>query len=253
MDNSRQISQELINTVTDVGLSDNQARVYLAALSTGPTKAAEIARVAGVKRSTVYPVIESLEKLSLMSIQMNGFKRKYVAEPSSRLERLVELRQDRLRQSITQLNALGSPDISTSVIKHVDSLETIKGVYNSMIADIKPKQDYMIFSSGDDLYDLDPDFYEDFFVRRSKLDIRIRALFRKSKLAQKYVGEGKQRYNVESKVFDGSLDFTANLVITPQRLVIHQVLPPTWAVVIENPYIIRMHQVLFESFWESVK
>lgn len=243
---------KLVETLVDVGLSQNQAKVYIASRLLGPSKAAEIARVAQLKRSTVYPVIESLEKLGLMSIQMKGFKRQYYAESPNRLEHLIELRHRQLSQSLDELHSLGSRDETFSTIKHFDSLAAIKNVYESLIADIEPKQDYMIFSSSQEIYDLDPEFFEDFFLRRGRLDIRIRALLKRSSLADTYLREGGERYNVETRVFPSSVDFTANLVITPQRLLIHQVVAPTWAVVIENPYIIRLHQVLFESFWESV-
>ncbi len=246
------VSVKLLQTLTDVGLSENQARVYLASRSLGPAKAADIAKQADIKRTTVYPVIESLERLGLMTVLMKGFKKLYHAEAPERLATLVELRQQKLKNSLADLNTLGATDDSNHTIKHLESLDAIKHVYNSMIEDIKPKERYMIFASPQELYDLDPEFFEDFFIRRGKLDINIRALLQDSPVGRRYRDEGGEIYNVTTKLFPNTVKFTANLVITPQRLLIHQLLSPTWAIVIENPQIIKTHQELFESFWASI-
>jgi HTH-type transcriptional regulator, sugar sensing transcriptional regulator len=246
-------NRELLDVLTDIGLSENQARVYIASRVLGPAKATEISRAAGVKRTTVYPVIESLERLGLMHLRMRGFKRHYAAENPDRLDALVKVRHDRFRKSLAQLDALGAPYDKQTTITHCSTLESIKAMYDRNIADIQPGQDYMVFSSGQELMRLDAEWFEDFFVRRGRLDIRIRVLIRDSKIGQRYISEGNRLWKTETKLFPNTIDFTANLVITPQRVLIHHLIAPTWVIVIEAPQIIRMHQVMFESFWNSLE
>jgi len=244
-------SSELENILTEVGLSENQAKVYLASLRLGVERATEIARAAEIKRTTVYPVIEQLESLGLMTLQMRGFKKLYAAEPPEQLAALVEQRQQKLKDSLVTLNSLQATKEHKHAITYHESLAAIRQVYNGLLADVRDGEDYMIFSSAQELFDLDPEFFEDFFLRRAKRRIKIRCLFRDSPLGRKYQKDPK-KYNVHTKIFPSHVTFTANLVIIPKKVVIHQLLPPNWAIVIENEHIVKTHQQLFESFWASI-
>ena len=76
----------LQNQLQAFGLSENEAAVYLASLTLGPSSALEIARNSSIKRATVYLVIESLQEKGLMHIEYAGLKRKFVAASPEQFE-----------------------------------------------------------------------------------------------------------------------------------------------------------------------
>lgn len=53
---------QLIQTLVDAGFSDKEAKVYLAILEMWTAEVSVIARRSGVKRVTVYPILEELKK-----------------------------------------------------------------------------------------------------------------------------------------------------------------------------------------------
>ena len=63
---------KLVNTLINMGLSENESDVYLTALSLGPCKVSDIARNSGIKRTTVYSVMEALKKIGLIVIEQRG-------------------------------------------------------------------------------------------------------------------------------------------------------------------------------------
>ena len=71
---------KLIHTLESLGLSENEAKVYYAALTLGPASILNIARAAGIKRTTVYSVVEALKQRGLMVLEVKGFKQNYVAQ-----------------------------------------------------------------------------------------------------------------------------------------------------------------------------
>lgn len=79
------------NELKNLGLSDKEAKVYLASLELGPETMLKIARTAGVNRPTTYVQVESLVKKGLMSSFVKGKKRYFSAEPPERLLGLVEV------------------------------------------------------------------------------------------------------------------------------------------------------------------
>ncbi|MDP2951052.1 MAG: helix-turn-helix domain-containing protein, partial [bacterium] len=66
--------------LTTVGLSDKQAVVYLALLELGPSTVSEVARKAGINRTTGYDILEMLVSFGLVSPLGKGKVQKYVTE-----------------------------------------------------------------------------------------------------------------------------------------------------------------------------
>ncbi len=79
----------MITQLKAAGLSDNEAKVYLAMLELGPAPVQEIAAKAGVNRPTAYVQIEALKKKHLASTQARGKKTFFIAETPENLESLL--------------------------------------------------------------------------------------------------------------------------------------------------------------------
>jgi HTH-type transcriptional regulator, sugar sensing transcriptional regulator len=92
------VDDQLVRTLSDLGLTNYEARVYLALTRRGSSTAAETARVAGIPRQRIYDVLSSLVTRGLASSRP-GQVTKYVATaPSEAVERLVSDHRNRLEQ-----------------------------------------------------------------------------------------------------------------------------------------------------------
>lgn len=72
-----------------LGLSQNEAKVYLASLKAGPTTAQMLAAKATISRPTTYIMIESLVKKGLMSSYFKGKKKYFAAANPNQLTYIV--------------------------------------------------------------------------------------------------------------------------------------------------------------------
>jgi sugar-specific transcriptional regulator TrmB len=243
---------QLLLLLSGLGLSENESRVYLGALSLGPTTAQRIAQAAEIKRTTFYAVVESLQRQGLMNVEIRGFKRCFAAAHPEKLAVIIEQRRRELEGGIPQLTALFDAKSGASSIKHYQGLTGIKGVYESMIRDIRPGENYSVVSDIDQVLALDRDFFLDFFERRGKLSINIRVLLACTKGAREHKKHG-QPYNMQIRLLPEETTLTTNLVIIPERVMIHQLVPPIMAMVVENRHIIQMHSELFEILWNGAQ
>lgn len=80
----------MIDKLQAFGLSDKESKVYFASLELGKATADQIAKQAGVIRSTSYTQIESLMKQGLMSTFEEGKKTYFVPESPENLTRILE-------------------------------------------------------------------------------------------------------------------------------------------------------------------
>lgn len=245
------MEQSKITTfLTDLGLNPNESAVYYAALNLGPATIQQIASAAGIKRTTVYYVVESLKQKGLITLEIKGFKKKFVAENPEKLEVMLETRRLQLKNMLPELSALYNIKGGESFIKYYEGLKAVESIYEGLIRDIKPHEDYLILSDVEKWYDLDRDFFKKFLDKRAKLPIKVRLLIRDSAYAKKFYKH--LRPNERLKFLSPETNLTTNLVFTPQRLMIHQLTPPILAIVIENKNVIQMHREMYEIMWKSI-
>jgi sugar-specific transcriptional regulator TrmB len=242
---------QTLEILNDIGLSENEARVYLACLGLGATTAINIARVTEIKRPTVYTVIESLKAKGLMSIEVLGFKKKFVAEGPEKLEEVLELKKSRFRKLLPELQAIQSAQDDGGFIKYFEGMEGIKSIYESMIRDIKPRENYSVIGNMDELLSLDQKFFEEFFDKRAKLNINLRILVQRNKGGE-WFKKYEKNMNAKVKYLPENTKLNTNLVMIPRRMLIHELTEPIKGIIIENKRSIDMQMALFEIMWNSI-
>lgn len=96
----------LIRDLIHLGLSDKEARVYLAALQLGPSPIQEIAEHSGVNRATTYVLIEDLSSRGLVSTTMQENRRVFIAEAPDHLLLILQQQRQELERRERQLTSL---------------------------------------------------------------------------------------------------------------------------------------------------
>lgn len=97
---------ELATKLQAVGLSDKQARVYVAALFLGPSPVQKIAQQADVKRATTYVILDELENMGLVSESAEGSKTVYVAESPEAIDRFLDNMEKGIAERKKELQSL---------------------------------------------------------------------------------------------------------------------------------------------------
>ncbi|MFA6227485.1 MAG: helix-turn-helix domain-containing protein [Candidatus Paceibacterota bacterium] len=241
-----------IEILKEIGLSEHESAVYFTMVSLGPSPVLKIARTSDVKRTTIYSVIDSLKEKGLVRVELKGFKSLFVAESPEKLEGILEQRKNKFKKHLLDFMQIYNKGGGESLIKIYEGLEAVKGVYESLINDIKNGEDYLIVSDAEKWFALDRDYFMDFTERRSKLPIKIRMLIQDNEDAQ-YLKKYQKNFNYTTRILPKETKLTTNLIVTPQKAVVHQLVPPIMAIVIENKNIIKMHQEMFEVMWKSLE
>ncbi|HUD02838.1 MAG TPA: helix-turn-helix domain-containing protein [Candidatus Paceibacterota bacterium] len=83
----------MLKELQDIGLSEKEAKVYLASLDIGRATADQLAKQSKIVRSTTYVQIESLMKKGLMSTYQEGKKTYFAPESPEYLKRIFELKK----------------------------------------------------------------------------------------------------------------------------------------------------------------
>ncbi len=246
------VEDRIHSVLEEIGLRENEAGVYLAALSRGPTTALWLAKATGIKRTTVYSALEALQQKGLIHTQARGFKRLFVAENPEKLENVLDTRKRLLQGVLPELSARYFKLRSNEgFIKHYKGIAGVKRVYDSLLRELRAKDFYLVISDQQKWISHDPAYFERFKRERAKLGLRIQLLLQDSVSARgnKPI---QSKYNEQIKILPKQYQLATNMVIVPHKVIIVQTVEPIMALVIENQSVVQMNKVLFEMIWESI-
>lgn len=133
----------LYQQLTEFGLSEPQAHVYIAGLELGPCTILQIAKKTKQNRTSLYHTIQQLIDSKLVSVTVSGKKKLYVAEPPETLKHHMQLRMKQLDGVLGELSALTHSTTIKPVIKFYEGLDGIKTVFRNA-AQAKEKTLYAI-------------------------------------------------------------------------------------------------------------
>ncbi len=117
----------------NIGLSDKEAQLYVVGLQLGPATIQQLAQQSGIKRSTVYEVIESLKEQNLFFVTQKGKRKLFTAQDPDNLSLLLQQKQNVLAQIMPDLEALKNATAIKPAIRVYEGLDGLKQIYEDMI------------------------------------------------------------------------------------------------------------------------
>lgn len=244
-------NQQLIDILHDIGLTENEAEIYLTSLSLGPTTILKISKASQIRRTTVYSIIESLKKKGLMHIEPAGFKQLYVAESPERLDAIVENKKRSLEKLLPQFNALYNLKGGESTINYYEGLAAVKNIYETILKPLKPGDDYLVISDLQKFFDMDRKYFEGFLEKRGKSSIKARLIGTDSEQAR-YMKQFARNMNHEIKILPPESKLSVDVMIVPNKVTIFNLEEPISAISIENKSVVELHKETFEIMWRSL-
>ena len=181
MENTAILDEEKIQEIlTKIGLSENESKVFLVLLQLGRGSVTEITRKAGLNRTTGYDILDNLVTKGLASISGKEPKQEYIAESPDKiiflLEKEINEKSDQLRKiknilpEIKSLhNVAGRPKV-----RFYEGVQGLKDVYEDTLTS---HEEIRAYATYDDMQATLPGYFPEYFFRRAKKNIPIRAIF----------------------------------------------------------------------------
>lgn len=116
----------------EAGLSENEAKVYMALLGEEEATASAVAKAAGVHRSTTYLQLDNLADKGLVSYHVKDDKRYYHPAPPKALMERLESKKEKVRSILPRLNDL-APDPTVFSTEVYEGREGVKTFYQHLI------------------------------------------------------------------------------------------------------------------------
>lgn len=163
----------MITELLSLGLSDEEAKVYLACLEINGGPVSVIARKAGVHRVSCYHTLENLlEKRLLSQHNKNGVKY-FMPEQPEQLEKLMTEKVQLARKLLPELKTLQSSLAFRPKIRLYEGREGVERVFTESLGASKEILGYTNLKNVTEFF---PEFFRNYTHERLKKKIKTRYL-----------------------------------------------------------------------------
>lgn len=243
----------MLEHLKNIGLSDNEAKVYLAMIELGQSPVVEIARKAEINRPTAYVQIESLKKKGLVSTQTKGKKHLFIAESPARLEfyldselKDVEQKKDELGKILPDLEKLFASVGSRPQVRFFEGKAGVLAMQNMLLK--SGVSEIMGVSSMDSVVKIFPNIQKEYSPERVKKGIRSRLIYSYS--GGPVLKESDEKVLRESRfISHDKMPFTGDITVYGNNVAIIAFEGQVSGIVIEHPEIARSFKQFFEFMW----
>src|SRR3989338_2456122 len=193
--------------LTKLGFSQNESKIYLAALESGLSSAQSIASRAGIKRTTGYSVLSYLVNRCIVGKTKIKGKTRFLAEPPERLLTLINELEKGIKQALPELSAIYNKNEAKPKITFYEGESAIHNVYEDTLKE-KPKE--ILEWNTNTFFERFPKDYN-YIEKRTKLGIKARRIAGKGSLwdtRHKFLDEKElaQTVVVPKELFDPQIE-----------------------------------------------
>lgn len=174
----------MITSLEQLGLSEKQAKAYLACLRLGPSPVRKIAQETGLNRGTSYDLLRYLMEKGLVSYYHKDKHKYFVAEDPKNLQELIVDQEEDLEKArqeaekiIPELKSIYDNAGDKPVVKYYEGLGGIKTILKDLLGSFEQQKqkEYFVYSAigvRDYLYQAFPEFTQE----RIKNEIKVKVI-----------------------------------------------------------------------------
>ncbi len=238
----------------ELGLTNSEAKVYLALLENGPSLAGQISRKTGIHRRNIYDITERLIKKGLIGYIVKNNRRLFEAANPERLKEILEQKQQALNENLPELNLLYTKTKEKQETNFYKGTEGLKTVFQDQLeldddkdnknSKNKNKKEILILGASSSASEILPFYFKWYDKDRVKNKIKARII---SSDKLKNIPLSEIRYLPQKYANPLAINIYKNKV----AIILWQKQPI--AIVIKQQEIADSYKKYFELMWKVAK
>jgi len=235
----------------NIGLDGKEAKIYLASLQLGPAAIQDLSKASGIKRSTVYEVIDTLIDKALITVSQKGKRKVFTAQEPDNLLLFLKQRENILAEIMPDLEALKNTAAKKPAIRIFEGQKGLEQIYEDMIK--KQGEILVLAAPREKIAKGMMDFLHDWRHRRYAAKVPVRRIninetgdknndYRQFELPEKievikYLPKENYPFTVGIYIYRQKVAFIS---FSEQEMV---------GIIIRSPEINATMKMIFEMFW----
>lgn len=258
---SKDTNSLLIKNLIEFGLSEKEAEVYLALIKLEIAPVQEIAKSAGINRSSTYVVLDSLKKKGLVSMSEDESIQQYVATSPDALLRIAKTSAEKqknillnIENIVPELKALHKDTKKKPKIRVFEGDDGLKQAFEDSLS--SKEKLIRICSSHEDLFKVSPhllEYFKGYVDSRIKKGIKMHGIHPDSELARHLLKQGPKNFDIPVLIPKNKFRFPVDFAIYDNTVGFMSREKAGFAIVIENNDIAEVMKNVFDLAWAEAK
>jgi sugar-specific transcriptional regulator TrmB len=231
----------------EAGLTSTEARIYLALLEKGSSRAGEISRHTGIHRRSVYDAIERLIQKGLVSYIKTNNRNYYEAAPPQRLLELLREKEGNIKEILPELELLRQLAKEKKEVLFFRGKQAIKTIFDDQI---KEGGEVLVFGDAVNVNEIINYYFPHYDRERVRKGIRVKMLFDESARKEPYLKKiplSEIRFIRKGN----KAPVSTNIYSGKVSIVIWEQSPK--AILITEPLLAQSFRTYFEFMWQAAK
>lgn len=244
--------------IQEAGLTQGEAKVYLALLEIGSSSAGPIIDKAKVARSFIYNILNHLIDKGLVGYVIKDKTRIYTAADPDRILDYINKRQDELEkkkheveQLIPKLNLLSSMSQKTKVNIY-EGFKGIQTCFENYENHLKEGEEYLCLGVLTEQTQKFHNYWKRHHLKREKQKVKARMLFNQGTSKEVLVNRNSYK-DCDSRYMPTNVQTPSWFFIYKDTCAIFLQAPQQFAIEIQNKEIAQTMRTYFEDFWRLSK
>ena len=231
----------------EVGFTKSEAKVYLALLELGSSRAGQVLQKIPLHSSVLHFSLNSLIGKGILTYIKKGKARIYQATDPENLQIFLQQKQDALKSILPQLKKKQQQASEKEEAEIYEGVQGIAIALNSLIEDAKRGEEFLFFSS--DLQEKDQEiqrFHKRYYAKRKEKKLIVKGIA--PKRLERIFNE-REIKNVKYVDFP----IPENTGICGNKLVIFSWGEKPKAILITSKTIVEKQRKFFNQIWEMIR
>ncbi len=246
---------EITGKIKQLGLTEKEVAVYLAALEVGEGTITEITKAAKQKRPTVYLSLDRLEMLGLVARIVRGKKKLWSAVHPKRLKELADFRAKQIEDALPYLLALYKENKEKPVVRMLEGAEGVKTAYLEAYSHLNNKEEGLWFGNITFMIDHFPELLREYnHLLRKIRDPHIRELIFGGEKSKLWVEDMKKRASKNHYVRYSGIGEgfgTTDQLIVGDKIMSFSLGKEVFVVITESRELAKTQRGFFERVWKE--
>jgi len=231
----------------EFGLSNTEAKVYLALLELGKSKAGEITKKSAVNRTNVYDALERLIEKGLVSYVSENKKKVFEAVNPERLQEILKDKQENLGRIMEKLKTKYQKNQKQEDAFVFRGKNGIKSIFEDILNE---KKELFCYGAESRFKEMFPFYQKHWNDARAKLNINVKMIYNEK------VKEEKKKEClkfIKMKFLPETYDFPSMVMIYGDRVVTIVWLEEPFGFMIKSEEAVKSNINFFELLWKISK
>lgn len=236
-----------------LGCNDKHARLYKAALEAGTATLPELAKLARLRRSTAYTLVDDMLALKLLSEDHRTYAKRYAPVSLESLLGMIEAKKRQigrsslaLKETLPELRARYSVDVG---MPRVRTFEGSSGLLAVWLDILKIEQEILLWTNQEtECAFFSPKHHGLFISERIRKGIRIRVLSVDNPHGHELLHNDVESLR-QTRMLPKDMIFTSEVYVYGNKIATIDYNKGIFGVITENLQIANFHRAMFEQQW----